>query len=237
LSCQSKSLPDWGMQEFQASGITDRTDDNNIWTVETHINRLRAYPLLPHTHCPHLLTPLIFVITAVSQFIEYAPPAGFWEKFFEIHQKMYLQNAYLLQPHKYSSSPASWPFLLKGTLFWEGQKNQQIFLLGNYFVWVLACYCGVFAFVVIYLATFLREHRGHFDFGLEARGRFRYSGLLLFGGWLLNYLPYFFMDRTLYLHHYFPSLIFSILLTGVVFGESTKCVFWGKILSNFALNH
>lgn len=31
-------------------------------------------------------------------------------------------------------------------------------------------------------------------------------------GYGLHYIPYFFIDRTLFLHHYLPALVFKILL-------------------------
>merc|ERR550525_2266926 len=38
----------------------------------------------------------------------------------------------------------------------------------------------------------------------------------LLGAWAVHYLPFFFMHRILYLHHYFPAVYFSCLLTGVL---------------------
>lgn len=34
--------------------------------------------------------------------------------------------------------------------------------------------------------------------------------------WALHYLPFFAMGRILYFHHYFPALLFSSMLTGVI---------------------
>jgi len=34
-------------------------------------------------------------------------------------------------------------------------------------------------------------------------------------GWLLHYVPFWFMGRILYFHHYFPAHLFSIMLTGI----------------------
>jgi dolichyl-phosphate-mannose-protein mannosyltransferase len=41
-------------------------------------------------------------------------------------------------------------------------------------------------------------------------------------GWFLHYFPFFLMSRQLFLHHYFPALYFSILLTCGVFDLSTS---------------
>lgn len=37
-------------------------------------------------------------------------------------------------------------------------------------------------------------------------------GKIFFAGYLIHYLPYFLVERTLFLHHYLPSLIFKLLL-------------------------
>jgi len=40
-------------------------------------------------------------------------------------------------------------------------------------------------------------------------------------GWALHYLPFFIMQRQLFLHHYFPALYCAILLLGAVFDLAT----------------
>lgn len=42
------------------------------------------------------------------------------------------------------------------------------------------------------------------------------AGALCAGGWAVNYLPFFLMDKTLFLYHYLPALTFQILLLPVV---------------------
>lgn len=36
-------------------------------------------------------------------------------------------------------------------------------------------------------------------------------------GYLVNFVPYFFMERSLFLHHYLPSLIFQLVLAAAWF--------------------
>jgi len=33
--------------------------------------------------------------------------------------------------------------------------------------------------------------------------------------WLLHYVPFWFMGRILYFHHYFPAHLFSVMLAGM----------------------
>lgn len=42
------------------------------------------------------------------------------------------------------------------------------------------------------------------------------AGALCIGGWALNYLPFFLMERMLFLYHYLPALTFQILLLPIV---------------------
>jgi len=37
--------------------------------------------------------------------------------------------------------------------------------------------------------------------------------------WLLHYVPFWFMRRILYFHHYFPAHLFSVMLTGTLYGS------------------
>lgn len=42
------------------------------------------------------------------------------------------------------------------------------------------------------------------------------AGALCAGGWALNYLPFFLMEKTLFLYHYLPALAFQLLLLPLV---------------------
>lgn len=44
----------------------------------------------------------------------------------------------------------------------------------------------------------------------------------LFMGWCLHYLPFYLMNRQLFLHHYLPALYFAILLCCSVFDLATS---------------
>ena len=41
-------------------------------------------------------------------------------------------------------------------------------------------------------------------------------GEVLLGGYLCHFAPFFFVDRTLFLHHYLPAYAFKIMLTSFV---------------------
>lgn len=78
-----------------------------------------------------------------------------------------------------------------------------------------------------------------FDIPVDEWARFTQVGQVLMAGYLLHYLPYFFMDRTLFLHHYLPALVFKTLLLSALL-EHCNFIFksvlrWKKASSIFKL--
>ena len=100
----------------------------------------------------------------------------------------------------------------------------RVYLLGNPIVWwtnlVFLVLCPWVIFSVFY-KTVRTEHMSsqpvftpHF-----------WASAWLYMIWALHYFPFFFMFRTLYVHHYYPALYFSCLLTGVLMDWSIKSTF------------
>lgn len=50
----------------------------------------------------------------------------------------------------------------------------------------------------------------------EAWNQFRTTGEVLLVGYVFHFLPYFFVDHTLFLHHYLPALAFKLLLNAAL---------------------
>ncbi len=46
------------------------------------------------------------------------------------------------------------------------------------------------------------------------------AGEVLLAGFLFHYVPFFFYDRTLFLHHYLPAYVFKLMLLAFVFGHA-----------------
>lgn len=91
-------------------------------------------------------------------------------------------------------------------------------LLGNVVIWYtgtlsLAVYA---ALQVFYL---LRRRRQCFDVPEETYDQFVDAGFVLVGGYLFHYVPFFFADRTLFLHHYLPAYIFKLMVCAFVVGH------------------
>jgi len=71
-----------------------------------------------------------------------------------------------------------------------------------------------------------------FDYLLDEWEQFKTIGEVLVVGYGLHYIPYFFIDRTLFLHHYLPALVFKILLCAAFMQHLANIVKY-EILNKF----
>lgn len=85
----------------------------------------------------------------------------------------------------------------------------QIHFLGNIAIW-LSGTASLVVYSAILLFYILRRQRAFYDLPEEAWDRFCNVGIVLGTGYLVHYLPYFLVDRTLFLHHYMPAYVFKV---------------------------
>lgn len=209
LRFSGRQLPDWGYNQHEV--VADRMIDqlDTIWNVEEHRytktagdQRDRERELVNAEMIPTNPTSL-----------------PFFEKFIEIQHKMlwHTQGATdTTATHMYSSEPLDWPLLNKGIAYWiDRTSNAQIHLLGNVAIWYsgTAAFIAYVALLVLYL---LRRRRQCYDIDEATWMQFRACGEVLLVGYLMHFLPYFFVDRTMFLHNYLPALVFKILVTSAL---------------------
>lgn len=198
------TLPDWGFGQQEVTCNKNPTMPNSLWYVETNTHPLLVSPTDAKTRV---------------EMVNYRRPS-FLDRFWELQQVMWETNAGLTDRHAYDSRPQTWPMLKRGINFWT-KDHRQIYLIGNPIVW-----WGAFLAILAYLGArgllMLRAQRGYGDLK-DSRVRFydQTCGFLALG-WILHYLPFFLMNRQLFLHHYLPALYFSILILAVVFDFSTS---------------
>lgn len=87
----------------------------------------------------------------------------------------------------------------------------QIHLIGNIVIWysgtaALAVYAVLFAWYM------LRRRRQCHDLSAVEWTRFCRAGELFYAGYLLHFVPYLFVERTMFLHNYIPALVYKMLL-------------------------
>ncbi|XP_037796278.1 protein O-mannosyl-transferase 2-like [Penaeus monodon] len=156
-----------------------------------------------------------------------------WEKIYQQHLNMFVGNAVLTPPDdmERQSRPWMWPILWQmqtmASYMVNNATKEEVYAIGmtNPLVTYLnlACLMGLLglAFLHSYRG---RRWKGHSDLGEESRADVLSSSWWLVLCWAFHYLPFFFMSRVLYYHHYCPSYIFSCMITGMFISWACETV-------------
>lgn len=190
LTTSGKQLPKWAYEQQEVSCNPNLRDTHALWNVEENV-----FEKLPNVN-----------------FEVYAP--SFIERFLESHAVMFQGNAGLKPKEgEITSRPWQWPINYRGQFF--SGSHYRIYLLGNPIIW-----WGNLVFIVLFLAIFLinaiKLQRGYIKSFSELQKQKLKACAWLFVGWLLHYVPFWAMGRVLYFHHYFPALLFSSMITGII---------------------
>ncbi len=135
------------------------------------------------------------------------------EKFILLNSELYASNARLGASHPYTSHWYQWPFMNKPIFYWDGSSYAKasedtvakIYLLGNPLIWWLSTITVLYSILLI-LKNKLR--------GLQ----FSHWSLVI--GHLVNWLPFIFIGRVMFLYHYFTSLVFGILILAYILDKA-----------------
>jgi len=191
LTNWQQPLPDWGLGHREINGDKRAADENSLWVFWEIREPMDAQEKQQMTNRPR-------------------KSLSFWQKYKELQLAQLRHNAELIDKHPFKSSPASWPFVQRGVSYWDKDKTNRIYLLGNPLAWYI-CLVGL----LLALAAGAKDlYRGHRQGTSTPHGRFWYKTSFLLLAWSLHYLPFFTMARTLYLHHYLPALIQSAMIVG-----------------------
>lgn len=201
LMSHDTKLPSWGFGQREIVCINEPTLDNTLWTVE-----FNSHPLLDNDVDNH-------------DRVDFGK-VSLWSKVYYIHKAMFQLNKSLTEKHNYASEPATWPFLIRGVNYFRtdtenvltDETGSSVYLLGNmaiYYVSLVVILVVLFkqtwyffnALNPFLITTYPNHKQNFYDCSLR---------FLL--GWLMHYIPYFNMERQLFLHHYLPSVYFGILL-------------------------
>lgn len=87
----------------------------------------------------------------------------------------------------------------------------QIHLLGNIIIWYSGT-VAIFVYIALLAVYLLRRQRLYYDLNDIEWRRFQLAGELFFVGYLVHFVPYLFVERTLFLHNYLPAFLFKIML-------------------------
>ncbi|KKU84942.1 MAG: Glycosyl transferase family 39 [Parcubacteria group bacterium GW2011_GWA1_47_9] len=145
---------------------------------------------------------------------------------FRYNQAMFWEHG-KVPYHFHSSFPYEWVLGARPIAMW-GSGGQRIDLAPNIILWG-----GVFlALITVIIVTFMRP-RGSVSLASD-------TYKLLVVGYLMNYVPFFFVARPLFLYHYFAPVLFGYLLLPAVLKQGAGIIapnssFQKTLFSFFAL--
>lgn len=140
---------------------------------------------------------------------------------------MYLTNNALtpdpeIEPSILTSSARDWPFMRRGIRMSGWDDNRlKYYMLGNPIVW-LGGTVAILGLVAYWVFLQLAQQRKVASLVPKDYPVLKYQLKMILGGWALHYLPFFLMGRVLYVHHYYPALLFAILTIGIVYDRLTR---------------
>lgn len=203
LHSHSKQLPKWAYEQMEVTCNPKLHDKNNYWNIEDNF-----YPQLPNV-----------------SFEEYAP--SFFERFIESHAVMLQGNAGLKPKEgEVTSRPWQWPLNYRGQFF-SASKGHKIYLLGNPIIWWANIFTIPVSLSILMTLTILNKiSKSNGRKKTKTKNTQQYddietyyleAGSWTLLGWILHYVPFYFMGRVLYFHHYFPAFLFSCMLTAMTY--------------------
>lgn len=114
-------------------------------------------------------------------------------------------------------SPLAWPVAKVRLHAWPDKEisdqTKQVILQGNALLWTLLFFFFIFEILWIGFQT-VHKRRWVID----------RDETLLVVGYLANYLPFFLIERPMFLYHYFTALLFLLLLAPKVAPRVTRCL-------------
>ncbi|KAB1277658.1 Protein O-mannosyl-transferase 2 [Camelus dromedarius] len=233
LGSSGKILPKWGWEQFEVTCSPYLKGTlNSIWNVEDHIN-----PKLPNISLD-VLQPSFPEILLESHMlmIWVLWPLPIWWLLYELlglHKcgsqiSNYGNSGLKPKDNEFTSKPWHWPINYQG-LHFSGISDMdfRVYLLGNPVVWWLNL-LSIGLYLLSGSIVAVAVQRGA-RLPAEVEGLswvlLRGGGQLLFG-WMLHYFPFFLMGRILYFHHYFPAMLFSSMLTGILWDTLLRLCAW-----------
>ncbi|XP_021101475.1 protein O-mannosyl-transferase 2 isoform X1 [Heterocephalus glaber] len=214
LGSSGKVLPKWGWEQLEVTCTPYLKQTlNSIWNVEDHIN-----PKLPNISLD-VLQP------------------SFPEILLESHMVMIRGNNGLKpKDNDFTSKPWHWPINYQGLRFSGANDTDfRVYLLGNPVVWWLNLVSIALYLLLGSIIVVAMQRGAQLPTKVEGLTRVLLQGggqVLL--GWMLHYFPFFLMGRILYFHHYFPAMLFSSMLTGILWDTLLRLCAWGPASSSLA---
>lgn len=196
LNWSGKTYPQWGFQQGEVTCIQN-PESSTLWNIEE--NKMDENDTREE-------------YVDIQKFRK-----NFLKHVVEVNMAMYNSNKSLIQepnlePARIVSRPIEWFILKRGLRMngWDDDKY-KFYMFGNPLIWYFSTLCVILSPIILLGKVIYRRRQ------LKSPSKRDFFLVFLsFGGWATHYLPFFFIGRVLYFHHYFPALFFAILSIGFV---------------------
>lgn len=205
LKSRNVQLPEWGFRQGEVTCDRTRSPKGRqyLWNVETN-KHAKLEPGKPGLY-----------------------KSRFLDDFRDCNVGMYLTNNALrpdpeLEASPLTSTPLDWIFMSRGIRManWN-DDHLKFFMLGNPAVWPVSTIAILVLLAGLGVSVLIKQRKA-FAYLPQPWNYLCYQLKVATGGWALHYLPFFSQGRVLYLHHYYPALLFAILNSGLLFDFCTR---------------
>jgi dolichyl-phosphate-mannose-protein mannosyltransferase len=176
--------------------------------VISEIIRTRSLYKVFKLGATYFVAGLIVYTSAFFIHFSYTPDEQlpFLKRFWDTNKLMFTSNTTLTTIHQYGSKWYTWPFMIRPVFYWQNLSlHKYIYLMGNPFIYLFGT-ASIF-FTLISTSLWDRKNR---------------VALFLVFGFLVNFIPFIFIGRVMFLYHYEAALVLSIMSFGFVLDKITK---------------
>ena len=185
----------------QTTGKTSSNKKASVFSVWKSRLAKKGLSLIPFCVVFFVIIPMIIYLLSYLPFRD-GSGDGLLQRTIRNQTTMFNYHSKLKAEHAFSSSFYQWPTMVRPIWYYsgklEGTMREGISSFGNPLVW----WVGLPALAyVLYLAIRKKDRRAAF----------------LCVGYFAQYLPWFFVSRMTFIYHYFPSVVFLVLMIGYSF--------------------
>jgi dolichyl-phosphate-mannose--protein O-mannosyl transferase len=146
-----------------------------------------------------------------------------WDKIMDWHQlTVEMENAIPKidreNPGEIGSTWLEWPTMTRPILYAidqvEGDTYGYVFLIGNPFSWFIGL-ASIIVVAFLCLSELIETLWNFFEYK-RFKPAFRFRYWLILGLFLANWLPFALIHRVMYLYHFVPSMVLSLIAFGLI---------------------
>ncbi len=184
-----------------------------IWYTLTHFPKKQTLKLFLFCCLFFIVIPLLVYTLCFIPVVGYSPYKGLIDKTIQGTKYMFDYHANLVAEHYYSTPFYEWPViwmpLLDANDAVDAVKVSAVSTMGNPAIWWVGIPCQLYVF---------------FRWIIK---RDKKAGFLCIA-YLAQYVPWMSVSRITFIYHYFPAILFVILMMGYTILHITEHFRWGK---------